>query len=129
MSHTGASTTILQIYIVVFISYFLKGAYYAAQVGINLRARDAASRDLLLALLSALEQIKNELGPNDAIHIESASSAYVENFAIKVFVNADNEDRSGHATRCCYFIIVRLIPYQKLIQIYSEKVLGCGQLS
>ena len=77
-----------------------EGAYYAAQIGINLKTRDAPSRDLLLALLGALEQTKNEIGPNDAIHIESASSAYVENFALKVFANADNEDRSGHSTRC-----------------------------
>ena len=76
-----------------------EGAYYAAQIGINLKARDAASRDLLLALLGALEQTKNEIGHNDAIHNESVSSAYVENFALKVFANADNEDRNAHATR------------------------------
>ena len=79
---------------------FSEGAYYAAQIGINLKARDAASRDLLFALLGALEQIKNEIGPNDAIYYESASSAYVENFALKVFASADNEDRNAHATRC-----------------------------
>lgn len=76
-----------------------KGAYYAAQNGIILKTRDAASRNFLSALLDALEQMKSAMGPNDAIHIESASSAYVENFALKVFANADNEDRSSHATR------------------------------
>ena len=82
-------------------TYFLfpKGAYYAAQIGISLKARDPASRDLLLALLDALEHAKNEIGPNDAVHNESAGSAYVENFALKVFANADNEDRNAHATR------------------------------
>lgn len=79
---------------------FFEGAYYAAQIGINLKARDAASRDLLFALLGALEQSKNEVGANDAIYNESASSAYVENFALKVFASADNEDRNAHATRC-----------------------------
>ena len=80
-------------------AYFSEGAYYAAQIGINLKTRDAASRVLLLALLDALEQTKKEIGPNDAIYNESASSAYVENFALKVFANADNEDRNIHATR------------------------------
>ncbi|KAF8167615.1 Vta1 like-domain-containing protein [Crassisporium funariophilum] len=79
------------------ISYWC--AYYAAQVGISLKARDAASRDLLFALLGALEQTKKQIGPSDAIDIETVSSAYVENFALKVFANADNEDRSSHATR------------------------------
>ena len=78
---------------------FSEGAYYAAQIGINLKARDTPSRDLLFALLGALEQTKNEVGPNDAIYNESASSAYVENFALKVFAGADNEDRNAHATR------------------------------
>jgi vacuolar protein sorting-associated protein VTA1 len=86
------------------LTYFTKGAYYAAQIGISLKTRDAASRDLLNSLLGALEQTKNEIGPNDAIYNELASSAYVENFALKVFASADNEDRNAHATRCvpCY---------------------------
>lgn len=79
---------------------FSEGAYYAAQIGINLKAHDAASRDLLFALLGALEQTKKEIGPNDVINNELASSAYVENFALKVFASADNEDRNAHATRC-----------------------------
>jgi vacuolar protein sorting-associated protein VTA1 len=70
--------------------YFLQGAYYAAQIGINLKEHDSASRNLLSALLGALEKTKNEIGPNDVIFNDSASSAYVENFALKVFASADN---------------------------------------
>lgn len=44
--------------------------------------------------------MKTNIGPNDAIDIESVSSAYVESFALKVFANADNEDRYGRSTRC-----------------------------
>jgi vacuolar protein sorting-associated protein VTA1 len=43
--------------------------------------------------------MKADIGPNDAVDIESVSSAYVEQFALKVFANADNEDRNGRATR------------------------------
>ena len=43
--------------------------------------------------------MKTDIGPSDAVDIESVSSAYVEEFALKVFANADNEDRNGHATR------------------------------
>ncbi|KAF8922024.1 hypothetical protein CPB85DRAFT_16968 [Mucidula mucida] len=43
--------------------------------------------------------MKEAIGPNDAIDMEAASAAYVENFAIKVFSMADNEDRKGAATR------------------------------
>jgi len=43
--------------------------------------------------------MKAEIGPVDAIEIEAVSAAFVENFALKVFQNADNEDRRGVATR------------------------------
>lgn len=74
-------------------------AYHAAQLGISLKAKDPASRDVLFTLLNFLEQLKKEIGPSDALDIESVSAAYVENFAFKVFALADNEDRSGSATR------------------------------
>jgi vacuolar protein sorting-associated protein VTA1 len=74
-------------------------AYYAAQVGISLKAKGIPSRDLLFNLLGVLERLKKEIGPNDAIDMEAASSAYVENFALRVFATADNEDRSSNASR------------------------------
>lgn len=36
---------------------------------------------------------------NDAITDEAAGSAYVENFALKVFNGADAEDRAGKSTK------------------------------
>lgn len=81
------------------------GAYYAAQLGISLKAQDVNSRNLLLNLLDALERLKKELGPNDTIDIEPASAAYVENFALKVFRMADDEDRAGNTSR--YLFVLR----------------------
>ncbi|KAF8627250.1 hypothetical protein AX15_004457 [Amanita polypyramis BW_CC] len=43
--------------------------------------------------------MKREIGPTDAIDNEAAGCAYVENFALRVFSLADNEDRNGDATR------------------------------
>lgn len=43
--------------------------------------------------------MKKEIGSVDAIEVESASAAFVENFALRVFQSADNEDRRGAATR------------------------------
>ncbi|KAJ7751330.1 Vta1 like-domain-containing protein [Mycena maculata] len=73
--------------------------YYAAQVGIGLKAKDPASRNFLFELLGSLEQMKKDIGPTDAIDIEAASAAFVENFALRVFGMADNEDRSGGGNR------------------------------
>jgi vacuolar protein sorting-associated protein VTA1 len=46
-----------------------------------------------------LEGLRSTVGSSDAITVESASSAYVENFALRVFASADDEDRRGAATR------------------------------
>ena len=75
------------------------GAYYAAQLGISSKAKDSASRTLLFDLLTALERLKHEIGPNDAVDMEAGSAAYIENFALKVFKAADDEDRAGRATK------------------------------
>lgn len=83
----------------ILISDLQQGSYHAAQVGISLKAKDAASRNLLFELLGVLETMKKEIGPHDAIDVEAASAAYVENFGLKIFAVADNEDRRGAATR------------------------------
>ena len=45
-------------------------------------------------------QTKAELAGNDAVTDDLAAAAYVENFALKIFGQADNEDRTAKATRC-----------------------------
>ncbi|KAI6047931.1 Vta1 like-domain-containing protein [Pisolithus marmoratus] len=106
-------------------------AYYAAQVGISLKAKDAASRTLLFGLLTALERLKNEIGPNDAIDIEAASAAYVENFALKVFEAADDEDRAGRATKSTakkflaasnFFEVLKVFPKSEISDAAEAKL-------
>jgi vacuolar protein sorting-associated protein VTA1 len=75
------------------------GAYHAAQVGISLKAVSTPNRTFLGALLTSLETLRASVGSSDAVIVESAASAYVENFALKVFASADNEDRQGIPTR------------------------------
>ena len=40
--------------------------------------------------------MKALLDTHDAIITEAAGAAYVENFALKVFMAADNDDRKGN---------------------------------
>lgn len=106
-------------------------AYYAAQVGISLKAKDAASRTLLFGLLTALERLKNEIGPNDAIDMEAASAAYVENFALKVFKMADDEDRAGRANKSTakkflaasnFFEVLKIFPKSEVSEATESKL-------
>ena len=43
--------------------------------------------------------MKAELSNNDAVSHEAVAAANGENFALKVFGQADTEDRAGKATR------------------------------
>lgn len=40
-------------------------------------------------------QMKKELGDNDSISQEVVGNAHIENYALKMFLYADNEDRAG----------------------------------
>lgn len=42
-----------------------------------------------------IRQMKGILADNDAVTNEAAGAAYVQNFALKVFMGADNDDRNG----------------------------------
>mgnify|MGYP002715120124 FL=1 len=39
------------------------------------------------------------MGDNDAVTNDTAGYAYLENFALNIFLGADNEDREGRATK------------------------------
>ncbi|KAJ6575283.1 Vta1 like-domain-containing protein [Mycena capillaripes] len=105
--------------------------YYAAQVGIALKAKDSASRNFLFELLGALEKMKADIGPTDAIDIEAASAAFVENFALRVFAMADNEDRSGAGNRSTakkflaaanFLEVLKTFPQTEVSESNEEKI-------
>lgn len=67
-----------------------------------------------------METLKNEIGPNDAIDNDAASAAYVENFALKVFGMADNEDRSGNATRGTAKKFMAAANFLELLKVFDK---------
>ncbi|KAI0045200.1 DUF605-domain-containing protein [Auriscalpium vulgare] len=101
------------------ISYWC--AYHAAQVGITLKAQGPTNRAFLGALLTSLENIRAALGPQDAIDVESASSAYVENYALRVFTSADNEDRRGAASRMTVKKFVAAAAFLEVLKVFEDK--------
>lgn len=99
----------------------MAGTYYAAQVGISLKAKTNSARNFLGDLLGILESMKQGLGANDAIESEEASAAYVENFALKVFGAADNEERNENITRYVSFR-PSILPSDIILQFNSQEV-------
>ncbi|WVR09074.1 hypothetical protein IAU60_006135 [Kwoniella sp. DSM 27419] len=70
--------------------------FSAAQKALNVKQRTKEETLFLMSVIDALEQMKVVLANNEAITSEAAGAALVEAFALKVFMNADNNDRAGN---------------------------------
>ncbi|KAF8527841.1 Vta1 like-domain-containing protein [Hysterangium stoloniferum] len=70
--------------------------FYAVQEGITTKPQNT---QFLMHILNALEHMKGTLSDNEAVVNNSMGAAYIEDFALRVFNMADNEDRKGLATR------------------------------
>ncbi|XP_074846561.1 vacuolar protein sorting-associated protein VTA1 homolog isoform X2 [Carettochelys insculpta] len=68
---------------------------YAMQTGMKLDSKTPECRKFLSKLMDHLEAMKKHLGDNEAITQEIVGCAHVENYALKMFLYADNEDRAG----------------------------------
>lgn len=68
---------------------------YAMQTGMKLDSKTPECRKFLVKLMDQLETMKKELSDNDSITQEVVGNAHIENYALKMFLYADNEDRGG----------------------------------
>lgn len=68
---------------------------YSMQTGMKLDSKTPECRKFLVKLMDQLESMKKELSDNDSITQEVVGNAHIENYALKMFMYADNEDRSG----------------------------------
>ncbi|ORZ16512.1 Vta1 like-domain-containing protein [Absidia repens] len=74
--------------------------YYAVKLAISRGPSNKTTTRYISHLLDSLEQKKQALGAdNEAIMDDLVGYSHVENFALNVFMSADNEDRSGQASR------------------------------
>ncbi|XP_076128761.1 vacuolar protein sorting-associated protein VTA1 homolog isoform X1 [Alosa pseudoharengus] len=68
---------------------------YSMQTGMKLDSKSPECRKFLVKLMDQLEMMKKELSDNESITQEIVGHAHIENYALKMFLYADNEDRSG----------------------------------
>nr|XP_006008177.2 PREDICTED: vacuolar protein sorting-associated protein VTA1 homolog [Latimeria chalumnae] len=61
----------------------------------KLDSKSPECRKFLSKLMDQLETMKKQLSDNDSITQEVVGNAHVENYALKMFLYADNEDRAG----------------------------------
>ncbi|CAE6440225.1 unnamed protein product [Rhizoctonia solani] len=72
--------------------------YYAIKKGLSLKL-GSGGRPFLANLMDSLEATKLALRSHESITNEEVAYLYVENFADRIFVMADEEDRRGAASR------------------------------
>ncbi|KAG8933597.1 hypothetical protein FRC01_008138 [Tulasnella sp. 417] len=93
--------------------------YYAVQQGVHLKPRDKESRNYLLKLMTPLETIRQERNPI-VLTDEKQASPYIEDFALRVFDSADNEDRRGDATRGTAKKFLAAANFLELLKVFEE---------
>uniref|UniRef100_A0A8D0DFP9 Vacuolar protein sorting-associated protein VTA1 homolog n=1 Tax=Salvator merianae TaxID=96440 RepID=A0A8D0DFP9_SALMN len=68
---------------------------YTMQTGMKIDSKTPECRKFLCKLMDQLEAMKKQLGDNEAVTQEIVGCAHVDNYALKMFLYADNEDRAG----------------------------------
>ncbi|XP_078085551.1 vacuolar protein sorting-associated protein VTA1 homolog isoform X2 [Mustelus asterias] len=71
------------------------GRLYAMQTGMKIDSKTPECRKFLVKLMDQLEIMKKQLGDNESITQDVVGNAHVENYAYKMFLYADTEDRAG----------------------------------
>ena len=75
--------------------------FYAAQMAISASSKSSLCQTFLMNLLDDLEKEKSILMEQyqDIMNNDLVGFAHVSNFAFKVFMSADNEDRAGMSSK------------------------------
>lgn len=68
----------------------------ALQAGLKLDKKSPEAIKVLMPLMDWLEKEKKVLANNEAVTSEVVACAHIDNFALKLFMWADREDRAGH---------------------------------
>ncbi|KAJ3411517.1 hypothetical protein HDV05_002078, partial [Chytridiales sp. JEL 0842] len=100
------------------VSYYCK--YYAAKLAIERNLQDKPSQLYLMNLLDSLEKDKELLGTNEAITNDLVGYSHLENFALKIFISADNEDRAGHASKKTARTFLAASVFLEVLKVFGD---------
>ncbi|KAH7046227.1 Vta1 like-domain-containing protein [Linnemannia elongata] len=100
------------------VSYYSN--YYAAKLAIQKASKDNSCRPFIVELLDVLEKQRKDMGDNEAITSELVGYAHVENFAIKIFGKADDEDRAGQGSQKTAKNFVAAANFLELLKVFGD---------
>ncbi|KAF9127512.1 hypothetical protein BGW39_005813 [Mortierella sp. 14UC] len=100
------------------VSYYSN--YYAAKLAIQKASKDNSCRPFIVELLDVLEKQRKDMGDNEAITSELVGYAHIENFAIKIFSKADDEDRAGQGSQKTAKNFVAAANFLELLKVFGD---------
>lgn len=77
------------------------GKFFVAQEAVKKGMSKEGTR-FTIQLMDDLENEKQSLKGNEYFKEETVASAHIEQIALKMFINADNEDREARATKLIF---------------------------
>lgn len=98
--------------------------YHAIQTGISAKTKEKETKLFLMDMMTALEKMKEQLKEHKEVSNDEAAAKYIENFALKVFTNADNEDRKGGSNRSTAKKFLAASNFFELLSIFDAKYLN-----
>ncbi|KAJ3276854.1 hypothetical protein HDV01_002909 [Terramyces sp. JEL0728] len=100
------------------VSYFCY--LYATKLSISLGAKSKESQQFISSLMDKLESDKVKLSEYEAINDDDVGYAHLENFGLKIFLNADNEDRNGLASKKTVKTFVAASVFLECLKIFKD---------
>ncbi|KAJ3185423.1 hypothetical protein HDU87_000042 [Geranomyces variabilis] len=100
------------------VAYYCK--FFAAKLALERASRTDSEKQYLLAIMQELEQDKKNLAGNEAITNDVVGYAHVENFALRIFFNADTEDRDGRASKKTAKTFLAASMFLELLKVFGE---------
>ncbi|TPX72268.1 hypothetical protein SpCBS45565_g00665 [Spizellomyces sp. 'palustris'] len=100
------------------VAYYCK--YYAAKLAIDKGGKSKEAQLFLLGLMDELEQDRKNLSGNEAVTNDVVGYAHIENFALRIFTNADNEDRQGRASKKTAKTFLAASIFLELLKVFGE---------
>ncbi|KAF9356242.1 hypothetical protein BGX34_010021 [Mortierella sp. NVP85] len=98
------------------ISYY--ATYYAAKLAVP--KTNQSNRATVEQLLVTLEKQKKSFGDNEAISNDLVGYAHIENFALRIFTMADNEDRNGQSSKKTARNFVAAANYLEILKVFGD---------
>ncbi|KAJ1982055.1 hypothetical protein H4R35_000448 [Dimargaris xerosporica] len=100
------------------IAYYCQ--FYAVKLALARGSQAPETQAFLLGLVEDLEGKKAALGQEPAILDDETGRGYLHDFALKVFYNADNEDRAGKASKKTGLTFLASTIFMELLRIFGD---------